>query len=79
MSFYKVDHLLPSEVALTSADLGYISPNSDLSHKGMRETIGQIRELLEVKEFECPNLQNLIARYCQELELPSKSKNVSIQ
>ncbi|XP_058793595.1 TATA box-binding protein-associated factor RNA polymerase I subunit B [Phymastichus coffea] len=70
LSYYKLDHLLPPEVALTKTDVHLLTQNSDITHKGMRRTIASLAKFLNVKEFPTPNLLGLIERYCEDLTLP---------
>ncbi|RLU19918.1 hypothetical protein DMN91_008477 [Ooceraea biroi] len=70
LSYYKFDHLIPPEVALTRDDVNFLSRAADITHKGMRSIIGKMAEFLGVTKIICPDFLSFIVRYCNELHLP---------
>lgn len=71
LSYYKLDRLIPPEVALTRNDVNFLSRAMDITHKGMRRIIGRMAKFLGVTKIICPDFLPLINRYCSELNLPS--------
>ncbi|XP_011864842.1 PREDICTED: TATA box-binding protein-associated factor RNA polymerase I subunit B [Vollenhovia emeryi] len=70
LSYYRLDHLVPAEVALTRSDMNFLSRAMDITHKGMRRIIGRMAKFLGVTGIICPDLLSLVNRYCTELALP---------
>ncbi|XP_018339956.1 PREDICTED: TATA box-binding protein-associated factor RNA polymerase I subunit B [Trachymyrmex septentrionalis] len=70
LSYYRLDRLIPPEVPLTKNDINFLSRAMDITHKGMRNVIGQMAKFLEVTKIICPDLYSLVNRYCIELALP---------
>ncbi|KAL6446677.1 hypothetical protein ACFW04_001264 [Cataglyphis niger] len=70
LSYYKLDRLIPPEVALTKNDVNFLSRAADITHKGMRRIIGRMAKFLGVTTIICPDFLPLINRYCSELNLP---------
>ncbi|XP_043668375.1 TATA box-binding protein-associated factor RNA polymerase I subunit B [Vespula pensylvanica] len=70
MSYYRLDHLVPSEVKLSQNDVNFLSQNTEITHKGMRRIAASMAKFIGIKKMSCPNLFPLINRYCQELALP---------
>ncbi|XP_011250767.2 TATA box-binding protein-associated factor RNA polymerase I subunit B [Camponotus floridanus] len=70
LSYYKLDRLIPPEVALTRNDINFLSRAMDITHKGMRRIIGRMAKFLGVTKIICPDFLPLINRYCSELNLP---------
>ncbi|KAL6427148.1 hypothetical protein ACFW04_008650 [Cataglyphis niger] len=70
LSYYKLDRLIPIEVALTRNDVNFLSQAVDITHKGMRRIIGRMAKFLGVTTIICPDFLPLINRYCSELNLP---------
>lgn len=73
LSYYKLDRLIPPEVALTRNDVNFLSRAANITHKGMRRIIGRMTKFLGVTIIICPDFLPLINRYCSELNLPSMS------
>ncbi|XP_029667149.1 TATA box-binding protein-associated factor RNA polymerase I subunit B [Formica exsecta] len=70
LSYYKLDRLIPPEVALTRNDVNFLSRAADITYKGMRRIIGRMAKFLGVTTIICPDFLPLINRYCSELNLP---------
>ncbi|XP_047351708.1 TATA box-binding protein-associated factor RNA polymerase I subunit B [Vespa velutina] len=70
MSYYRLDHLVPSEVKLSQNDVNFLTQNTEITHKGMRRIAASMAKFIGIKKMSCPNLFPLISRYCQELALP---------
>lgn len=75
LSYYKLDRLIPPEVALTRNDINFLSRAMDITHKGMRRIIGRMAKFLGVTKIICPDFLPLINRYCSELNLPSMDES----
>ncbi|KAG7191118.1 hypothetical protein KM043_007150 [Ampulex compressa] len=70
LSYYKLDHLVPSEIKLTRSDIKFLSQNKEITHKGMRRIIASMARFLGVHDIICSDFLPLVNRYCQELALP---------
>lgn len=71
LSYYKLDHLMPEEIRLNNSYINFLSPNTEITHKGMRKTIISMAKFLNVHHLPSVNLLPLVERYCEDLELPS--------
>ncbi|XP_078032989.1 TATA box-binding protein-associated factor RNA polymerase I subunit B [Augochlora pura] len=70
LSYYKLDHLLPPEVSLSKSEIHCLTPNVEITHRGMRRLAASMAKFLGVWEIVCPDFLPLVNRYCQELGLP---------
>ncbi|XP_015177405.1 PREDICTED: TATA box-binding protein-associated factor RNA polymerase I subunit B [Polistes dominula] len=70
MSYYKLDHLIPSEVKLSQNDVNFLTQNTEITHKGIRKIAARMAKFIGIRKLSSPNLLPLISRYCQELALP---------
>ncbi|XP_046416794.1 TATA box-binding protein-associated factor RNA polymerase I subunit B isoform X1 [Neodiprion fabricii] len=70
LSYYRLDHLLPAEIALTESDVKFLTQSNEITHKGMRRTCAEMAKFLFVSEMSCPDFPPLIQRYCTDLNLP---------
>ncbi|XP_033324904.2 TATA box-binding protein-associated factor RNA polymerase I subunit B [Megalopta genalis] len=70
LSYYKLDHLLPPEVSLSKSEIHFLTPNVEITHRGMRRLTASMAKFLGVWEVVCPDFLPLVNRYCQELGLP---------
>ncbi|XP_026674207.1 TATA box-binding protein-associated factor RNA polymerase I subunit B [Ceratina calcarata] len=70
LSYYKLDHLIPTEISLTAQEKNFLTQNIELTSKGLRRMVASMAKLLGVWELLCPDLSSLVGRYCQELGLP---------
>ncbi|XP_043500870.1 TATA box-binding protein-associated factor RNA polymerase I subunit B isoform X2 [Polistes fuscatus] len=71
MSYYRLDHLIPSEVKLSQNDVNFLTQNTEITHKGLRKIAARMAKFIGIRKMSSPNLLPLINRYCQELALPS--------
>lgn len=78
LSYYKLDHLIPPEVTLTTKDMNFLSNTKEITHNGMRRIIGSMAKFLGVTGIICPDFLPLIHRYCTELSLPSMTQKSHI-
>lgn len=79
LSYYRLDHLVPSEVKLSQNDVNFLTNNTEITHRGMRRIAASMAKFIGIRKMSCPNLLPLISRYCQELALPSmKTCNIYI-
>ncbi|XP_014600234.1 PREDICTED: TATA box-binding protein-associated factor RNA polymerase I subunit B [Polistes canadensis] len=70
MSYYRLDHLIPSEVKLSQNDVNFLTQNTEITHKGLRKIAARMAKFIGIRKMSSPNLLPLISRYCQELALP---------
>ncbi|XP_011505076.1 PREDICTED: TATA box-binding protein-associated factor RNA polymerase I subunit B [Ceratosolen solmsi marchali] len=70
LSYYNLDHLIPSEVILEKCDVTLLTQTTDITHKGVRRTATRVAKFLNVYELADPDFITLIRRFCEDLELP---------
>ncbi|KAK0183093.1 hypothetical protein PV327_001165 [Microctonus hyperodae] len=71
ISYYRVEHFLPSDVSLSNAEVNSLNPANEITHKGLRRIIAKLANFLRVFQLPHPNLLSLMERYVTELQLPN--------
>ncbi|XP_044594910.1 TATA box-binding protein-associated factor RNA polymerase I subunit B [Cotesia glomerata] len=71
LSYYKLDHFIPSDVTFTKKEAVRMNTFRMLHHASLIPPIERLKKSLQIWKFPEPNLLTLIKKYCTELQLPN--------